>query len=112
MRPPISPAKFTIRSATCRARIIISLLIVVALYVALNAVFLYTTPMSQMAGQLDVALVAGRHIFGDAGGRLVGALICVGLVSSISAMTWIGPRVTMAMGEDLPLLRIFSRKTR
>jgi basic amino acid/polyamine antiporter, APA family len=90
--------------------IIISLLIVVALYVALNAVFLYTTPMSQMAGQLDVALVAGRHIFGDAGGRLVGALICVGLVSSISAMTWIGPRVTMAMGEDLPLLRIFSRK--
>jgi basic amino acid/polyamine antiporter, APA family len=38
-------------------------------------------------------------------------LICVGLVSSISAMMWIGPRVTMAMGEDMPLLRIFSRKS-
>jgi APA family basic amino acid/polyamine antiporter len=90
--------------------IIISLLIVVALYVALNAVFLYTTPMSQMAGQLHVALVAGKHIFGEAGGQLVGALICVGLVSSISAMTWIGPRVTMTIGEDLPLLRMFSRR--
>jgi APA family basic amino acid/polyamine antiporter len=91
--------------------LIVSLLIVVGLYVALNAVFLYTTPMSLMAGQLDVALVAGKHIFGEQGGRLVGALICVGLISAISAMTWIGPRVTMAMGEDLPLLGIFSRKT-
>src|SRR5262249_51411255 len=42
-------------------------------------------------------------------GRLVAALICIGLVSSISAMMWIGPRVTMVMGEDVPLLRFFSR---
>ncbi|MGB0086026.1 MAG: amino acid permease [Rhodomicrobiaceae bacterium] len=91
--------------------IFISLLVVLVLYVALNTVFLYTTPMSQMAGQIDVALIAGRHIFGEDGGRLVGALICVGLISSISAMTWVGPRVTMTMGEDLPLLRAFSRRT-
>jgi APA family basic amino acid/polyamine antiporter len=91
--------------------LILSLLIVVSLYVALNAVFLYTTPMSLMAGQIDVALVAGKHIFGEQGGRLVGALICVGLISAISAMTWIGPRVTMTMGEDLPLLGIFSKRT-
>lgn len=91
--------------------LIVSLVIVVALYVALNAVFLYMTPMSLMAGQIDVALVAGKHMFGEGGGRLVGALICIGLISAISAMTWIGPRVTMTMGEDLPLLRVFSRKT-
>ena len=91
--------------------IILSLVLVVALYLALNAVFLYTTPMSMMAGQIDIALIAGKQIFGEEGGRLVGALICIGLVSSISAMTWIGPRVTMTMGEDLPLLRVFSRKT-
>src|SRR5262249_15408562 len=64
-----------------------------------------------MAGQLDVGLIAGRHIFGDIGGRIVGALICIGLVSSISAMMWIGPRVTMVMGEDIPLLSIFAKKT-
>jgi APA family basic amino acid/polyamine antiporter len=91
--------------------LIVSLVIVVGLYVALNAVFLYTTPMSLMAGQIDVALVAGKHIFGEQGGKLVGALICIGLISAISAMTWIGPRVTMTMGEDLPLLSVFSRKT-
>ena len=86
--------------------------IVIVLYVSLNAVFLITTPMREMAGQLDVAIVAGKHIFGNLGGRIVGALICLGLVSSISAMTWIGPRVAMTMGEDLPLLRFFSRKSK
>ena len=94
----------------------LSMLIAVAtvtlLYVALNAVFLYTTPIAKLAGQIDVGLIAGKQIFGDAGGRIVGALICIGLVSAVSAMMWIGPRVTMAMGEDLPLLSAFARKTR
>ncbi len=86
--------------------------IVIVLYVALNAVFLITTPMKELAGQIDVAIVAGKHVFGGIGGRMVGAVIALGLVSSISAMTWIGPRVTMTMGEDMPLLRLFSRKSK
>ncbi len=86
-------------------------LIVIALYVALNAVFLYSTPIEKLSGQLDVAVIAGKHIFGDWGGPIVGGLISIGLVSSISAMMWIGPRVTMTIGEDFPLLRIFSRKS-
>ncbi|MGY4503804.1 amino acid transporter [Bradyrhizobium sp. GM24.11] len=81
------------------------------LYVALNAVFLYSTPISALAGQLDIASVAGSAIFGGLGGRIVGAMICVGLISSISAMMWIGPRVMMTMGEDIPALRVFSRKS-
>ena len=86
--------------------------IVIVLYVALNAVFLTTTPMHELAGQIDVAIIAGNHVFGALGGRIVGALICLGLVSSISAMTWIGPRVTMTMGEDTVMLRPFSRKSK
>ena len=86
-------------------------LIVVVLYVALNAVFLHTTPIDKLSGQLDVARIAGSYIFGETGGRIVGAMICIGLVSSISAMMWIGPRVMMTMGEDIPALRIFARKS-
>ena len=85
--------------------------IVVVLYVALNALFLYTTPIGQLAGQLDVAVIAGKAIFGDFGGRIVGGLICLGLVSSISAMMWIGPRVASTMGEDIPMLRMFARRS-
>jgi basic amino acid/polyamine antiporter, APA family len=90
----------------------IGTLIVLVLYVALNAVFLYTTPIAQMAGQLDVAVIAGTHMFGERGGRFVGMLICVGLISSVSAMMWVGPRVAMTMGEDLPMLRCFSWRSR
>src|SRR6201995_1632272 len=86
-------------------------LIVLVLYVALNTVFLHTTPIDQLSGQLDVARIAGPAIFGEIGGRIVGAMICIGLISSISAMMWIGPRVTMTMGEDIPALRIFARKS-
>src|SRR6202049_2739165 len=87
-------------------------LIVLVLYVALNAIFLHTTPIDKLSGQLDVARIAGSAIFGDVGGRIVGAMICIGLVSSISAMMWIGPRVMMTMGEDIPALRVFARKSR
>ncbi len=86
-------------------------LTVLVIYVALNAVFLYATPIPKLAGQLDVASVAGTAIFGGTGGRIVGAMICIGLISSISAMMWIGPRVMMTMGEDIPALRVFSRKS-
>jgi len=86
--------------------------VVLALYVGLNAVFLYTTPVAKFAGQIQVGTIVGEHVFGALGGTLVGALICVGLVSSISAMMWIGPRVTMVMGEDYRLLRLFAFRSR
>ena len=86
-------------------------LIVMVLYVALNAVFLHTAPIDKLAGRLDVATISGAYIFGDIGGRAVAAMICVGLVSSISAMMWIGPRVMMTMGEDFPALKIFARRS-
>jgi APA family basic amino acid/polyamine antiporter len=87
-------------------------LAVLVLYVALNAAFLRTTPMPAMAGQLEVGLIAGRQIFGGVGGQVVAALICLGLISSVSSMIWIGPRVTVAMGEDLPGLALLAIKTR
>jgi len=86
-------------------------LIVLLLYVGLNAVFLLTAPMGELAGQLQVASISGSHIFGEVGGRIVAAMICIGLISSISAMMWIGPRVTMTIGEDIPAFAVFSRKS-
>src|SRR3981189_307748 len=50
-------------------------LTVPVLYVALNAVFLHTTPIDKLSGQLDVARIAGSHIFGDMGAPSAGALI-------------------------------------
>src|SRR5437764_4924309 len=85
-------------------------IIVIVAYVLLNAMLLATTPQSEMRDQVEVGLIAGKHIFGENGGRVVGAVICLGLISAISSMTWIGPRVTMSMGEDHWLLRFLGRK--
>ncbi len=87
---------------------LIGTFIVLIVYLALNAVFLLSTPMVELAGQIDVARVAGDRIFGSAGGRVVALIVSAGLVSTISAMMWIGPRVLMTMGEDMTALRVFA----
>lgn len=78
--------------------------LVLALYLALNAAFLYSAPMEEMKGRRQVAFVAAEHIFGPAGGRVAAGIIALALVSSISAMLWAGPRVVQVMGRDYPLL--------
>ena len=65
-----------------------------------------------MAGKQEVGLIAGAHIFGEAGGKVMAIFIALGLVSAVSAMMWIGPRVTMTMGEDLHALSWLARKNR
>jgi APA family basic amino acid/polyamine antiporter len=83
---------------------------VMALYVAINAVFLRTTPMAEMAGKQQVAVIAGSHIFGAPGSKMMGLFICLGLISTVSGMMWIGPRITAAMGEDLRALGWLGRR--
>jgi APA family basic amino acid/polyamine antiporter len=87
-------------------------LLVTVLYIGVNAAFMRTTPISEMVGKQQVALVAGTHIFGPAGGKIMALLICLGLVSTVSAMMWIGPRVTATMGEDLRALSWLSRRNK
>ncbi len=87
-------------------------LVVTGLYVAVNAVLMRSTPGAEMAGKVEVALTAGPYLFGPAGTRIMAGLICLGLVSTISAMMWIGPRVMVVMGEDLRGLRWFAGRNR
>lgn len=84
--------------------------VVMALYLATNAALLRTTPMAEMVGKQQVAVIAGVHIFGSAGAKVMAAFICLGLISTVSAMMWIGPRITAAMGEDLGLLTPLARR--
>jgi basic amino acid/polyamine antiporter, APA family len=85
---------------------------VAVLYVLLNFVFLLTTPKTAMAGQLQVGEIAGTAIFGAIGGKVASVLISLGLIASISAMAWIGSRITKAMADDLKNLRFFGRTSR
>jgi APA family basic amino acid/polyamine antiporter len=90
----------------------VSTLIVTALYFLLNFTFLLTTPASEMVGMKEVGLISAIHIFGLTGGNIMGMLISVLLISTISSMIFVGPRVSQVMGEDLKLLRFLSVKSK
>jgi APA family basic amino acid/polyamine antiporter len=84
-------------------------LIVLTLYLLLNFIFLYTTPIEQLAGKLEVGAVAATQIFGELGGKVMSLLISLGLVSAISSMVWAGPRVTQVIGEDIPFFKLLAK---
>jgi APA family basic amino acid/polyamine antiporter len=85
--------------------------VVLLLYVGLNFVFLRSTPLGWLKGQLEVGFISANYLFGPAWGRFAGAVIAALLVSTISAMIFAGPRITQAMGEDLPALSWLAKRT-
>ncbi len=74
--------------------------IVVLLYLGMNAVYFYGASVSELAGRVEVGLIAARNLFGDTGAALVTAVLCVSLLGSATAMTVAGPRVYYALGRD------------
>ncbi len=95
-------------------------IVVMITYLLLNFVFLYTIPIQELASEqakdfntpLEVGYLSADVIFGQTGGKIMGTLIALLLVSSISAMIFAGPRVTQVMGEDIPLLSRVSYKNK
>jgi len=83
--------------------------IVALIYLTLNAVFMASAPLSDLAGHVAVGGIAAEHLLGPTGGRVLSGLISLCLISSISAMTWAGPRVAQMIGEDYRLLHFLSR---
>jgi APA family basic amino acid/polyamine antiporter len=90
----------------------IGTLIVTVLYLLLNFIFLYTTPVSQLAGQVEIGYISGQNIFGAGIGNIVGVVIAVLLVSSISAMIMAGPRVASSIGKNVEPLKIFATENK
>ena len=80
-------------------------LIVLFLYTILNFIFLYSVPLPDLEGKVDIAFIAATNIFGQKGGNFVAILISIGLIASINSLLIIGPRVTQAIAEDYDLLR-------
>jgi APA family basic amino acid/polyamine antiporter len=89
--------------------LLIGTLIVTIIYVLLNFIFLYSAPMDELRGVLEIGHVSASHIFGEVVGRSMSIVIAFLLLSSISAMIMAGPRIIKTMGEDLSLLSFLSQ---
>ncbi len=83
-------------------------LIVMVIYTALNFIFLYSVPINELKGVVEVGYLSANKIFGSDLGRFMSLVIALLLVSTVSAMILAGPRVMHAMGNDIRQLKIFS----
>jgi len=74
--------------------------LVATLYVGLNLMFIYAAPLEEMKGVIAVGAVAASKLFGPGVAGLFSALMALALVSTVSAMVTIGPRVYYAMAKN------------
>ncbi len=81
-------------------------------YLLLNYVFLAVAPMEAMVGKVEVGYVAAGYAFGKAGAAIMGILLALLLVSTVSAMILAGPRVLQSIGEDFAVFRPLARVNR
>jgi APA family basic amino acid/polyamine antiporter len=97
---------------TLPAVLIASTSLVCIAYLLLNAVFLTVAPMEAMVGKVEVGYVAASFVFGEAGASIMGVLLAMLLVSTVSAMILAGPRVLHRIGQDFALFRPHGRLNR
>jgi APA family basic amino acid/polyamine antiporter len=92
--------------------LIIGTLTVTVVYLALNAMFLYSATFSELNGKNDIGNVVAYKLFGDKIGLAFSSVFSIALLSTLSAMTIAGPRVLEAMGDDYPKLKTFATTNR
>ncbi len=93
--------------------------VVLLLYVALNFIFLYSTPKDQflivspegetIGAQVKIALIAAKNIFHQNGIPFIVLILSIGFIASVNSMMIIGPRVSKVIGNDIKLLGFLSK---
>jgi basic amino acid/polyamine antiporter, APA family len=80
----------------------IGTLSVVAVYLALNCVYLYAMPVGELAKLPDGRLIdiVGERLFGFVAGNIIAVFTIVSIAAGVSAMVLAGPRVYYAMARD------------
>lgn len=86
--------------------------VVLGLYLLLNFTFLYVAPMDAMVGKIEIGYVAAQHVFGAGGAAVMGVVLALLLISTVSAMVLAGPRVLQVIGQDFPAFRWLARTNR
>jgi APA family basic amino acid/polyamine antiporter len=72
----------------------------VALYLAVNAVYLRAMPLAQLAESAEPARAAALALGGPAAGAVLSPLIAICVLSSMQASVMVGPRIYQAMAKD------------
>lgn len=74
--------------------------LVVVIYLACNVAFIYALPLAALKGVLPVGAAAAQALFQGRGGAIFSGMMAAALLSCLSAMVIVGPRVYFAMAQD------------
>ncbi len=99
----IQPNKNIFRS------ILIGTLIVTALYVLLNYVFLLISPIDALMGKIEIGYISSINLFGLKTAKIVSFFIGLLLLSTVSSYVYIGPRIIQAIGKDYEKIKFLSK---
>ena len=80
--------------------LILGTALVTLLYLGLNAVFVFSAPIAELAGKLEIGRIAARAVGGAFLEEAVAGLIALALISSVSSLVMAGPRVYAQMATD------------
>jgi len=71
-----------------------------AIYLAVNAVYLYALPVGELREVANAGETSARRLFGEAGGRLVAVFVLASILGTLNATIMVGPRIAYAMAID------------
>jgi APA family basic amino acid/polyamine antiporter len=74
--------------------------IAAALFLVLNVVYIYASPMSVMKGVFAIGSLTAERLFGPEAAGVFSALMALSLLASVNSMVTIGPRVYYAMARN------------
>ena len=80
--------------------LIMGTLLVAALYVALNILYVYASPLADLKGVVAVGAKASTALFGERIGGVFAGAMALSLLATVNAMCMIGPRVYYAMARN------------
>jgi basic amino acid/polyamine antiporter, APA family len=89
--------------------LILGLLLVGAIYLAINAVYIYALPMSGIAATTTVAQTAAVSMFSPSAGRLLALMISISCFGAMASCILSGARVYYAMAEDGVFFRALAK---
>lgn len=75
-------------------------IIVIVLYTAVNAVYLYATPVDSLKGVINVGQVVGEHLLSSGFVRIITVAIVLAIAASINATILSGARLSYAIARD------------
>jgi APA family basic amino acid/polyamine antiporter len=78
----------------------LGLAVCTAIYVGMNAVYLYALPIDALRGEVRVGEAAARALFGPAGGTITAILVLASVIGCLNATILVGPRIAYAMALD------------